>query len=128
MLGVVLVDDSAPLRRRVAALLEELPGVRVLGEADTPATAVALIQATAPDVVVLDLRLRDGVGLDVLQQIRVLGCRARVLVFTNHPADVFRDVYTAAGADGFYDKARDSDQLVQQIAAMAAPPDRSSAS
>lgn len=121
MLRVVLVDDSAPLRRRVAAMLEEVPGVGVVGQAETPAEAVEVIQATTPDVIVLDLRLRDGVGLDVLQQVRLLGCPARVLVFTNHPAEVFREVYTAAGAEAFLDKSRDSEQLVQRIEAMTRP-------
>lgn len=121
MLRVVLVDDSAPLRRRVAALLEEIPGVRVVGEAETPPEAVQVIQATSPDVIVLDLRLREGVGLDVLQQVRLLGSRARILVFTNHPAEVFREVYVAAGAEAFLDKSRDSEQLVQRIEAMTRP-------
>ena len=121
MLRAVVVDDSAPLRRRVAAMLEEIPGVAVVGEAETPSEAVQVIQATTPDVIVLDLRLREGVGLDVLQQVRLLGCSARVLVFTNHPAEVFREVYTAAGAEAFLDKSRDSEQLVQRIEAMTRP-------
>lgn len=119
MLRVVLVDDSEPLRRRLAFLLEEIPGVAVVGEAETPADALRVIQTEQPDVVVLDLRLRDGVGLDVLQQLRILRSQARVLVFTNHPADVFREVYALAGAEGFFDKAQDGLQLVRRIEQLA---------
>ncbi len=81
-----------------------------------------MIQATTPDVIVLDLRLRDGgwprrpaAGPPPRLP------SARILVFTNHPADVFREVYTAGGRQAFLDKSRDSEQLVQRIEAMTRP-------
>jgi two-component system response regulator DevR len=119
MLRVLLVDDSPPLRRRVAAMLEEIPGVGIVGEAESPGDALQLITEREPDVVILDLRLRDGVGMDVLQQIRILGHQPHVIVFTNHPMGVFREVYLAAGASEFLDKSRDFDRLIQLIEDLA---------
>ena len=68
-LTLVLVDDEPLALRRLRAVLGEVSGVRVVGEASTCADAVELITVRRPDVALLDIRLRDGTGFDILERL-----------------------------------------------------------
>ena len=65
---VFLVDDHEVVRRGLAALFDGTPGLEVVGEAATAASAIQRINATVPDVVVLDVRLPDGSGVEVCRR------------------------------------------------------------
>ena len=69
-IGVFLLDDHEIVRRGVKDLLEADPGIVVVGEAGTAASALARIPALRPDVAVLDVRLPDGDGVTVCREIR----------------------------------------------------------
>ena len=66
---VLIVDDEPLARRRVAELLEDAPGVEIVGAATSGAEAIALIRSAAPDIVFLDVQMPDGTGLDVVREI-----------------------------------------------------------
>ena len=66
---VLIVDDEPLARRRVADLLEEIPGVVIVGRATSGAEAIAAIRDAGPDVVFLDIQMPDGTGLDVVREI-----------------------------------------------------------
>jgi two-component system LytT family response regulator len=68
-LRVLIVDDEPLARRRVAELLEDAPGVEIVGVATSGAEAVAAIRDRAPDVVFLDVQMPDGTGLDVVREV-----------------------------------------------------------
>ena len=78
---VFLVDDHEVVRRGVAEVLEEDPGITVAGEAGSVAEALARVPAVRPDVVLVDMRLPDGDGVELCRQLRarVPGCRSLVL-------------------------------------------------
>lgn len=101
---VVLVDDHPVVRSGLRAWLDSRDGIEVAGEAETARDAVSLIAAARPDVVVLDLKLPDGSGLDVLIRIRDTDDPPGVVVLTSFGDD--RDIISAVegGADGFLHK------------------------
>jgi two-component system LytT family response regulator len=66
---VLIADDEPLARRRVAELLEEKPGVEIVGMATSGAEAIAAIRTAAPDIVFLDVQMPDGTGLDVVREI-----------------------------------------------------------
>ena len=66
---VLIADDEPLARRRVAELLEDKPGVEIVGMATSGAEAIAAIRTDAPDVVFLDVQMPDGTGLDVVREI-----------------------------------------------------------
>ena len=68
-LRVLIVDDEPPARRRIAALLSEMEGVRVCGEAANGSDAITMIRDTRPDVVVLDIQLPVATGIEVVETI-----------------------------------------------------------
>ena len=72
---VFVVDDSALLREQVVGLLSELVGIEIVGQAQYPLEAFHAICVLKPDVVILDIHLIGGSGIDVLQKIKAVGSR-----------------------------------------------------
>jgi DNA-binding NarL/FixJ family response regulator len=118
-LRVLLADDSAVVRDRIAAILAAVEGVVVVGQAvDTDATLAAL-GTTHPDVVVLDLFMPGGGGLVVLGALANRPDRPTVIVFTNFPDQEYREACVRLGAHHFLDKSRDAPELIRLIEGMA---------
>lgn len=114
-LKVFLADDSAAIRSRVAGMLAER--AQVVGQAETPEACISGILGTHPDVVVLDVQLDGGQGLDVLRAVRAADPRIAFVVFSNNSQAAYRKRYLAAGASRFLDKSTESDQLAAAVAA-----------
>lgn len=118
---VFLADDSVLIRDRVAALLCA-QGMTITGEAATPGDCIHAILSTRPDVVVLDVQLEGGTGLQVLQAVRAAAPDIAFVVFSNSAGPAYRKRYLGAGAAAFLDKNAESGQLaltVQRTAARA---------
>ncbi len=110
------------MREAHRTLLGSVPGVTVVGEAVDSDEAIGAILRTKPDLVLLDLTLRTGSGLPVLQTIKLLRPAIRVFVVTNHVSEPYRNRCRDAGADDFFDKSSDLDRLRNACAAMVVPP------
>jgi len=115
---ILIVDDSRAVRTRMVRLLSGVEGVEVVGQAAEAQTAIASIQELKPEVVVLDLSLPDGSGLDVLKVFPVNTQRPQFLVFTNWATAQHRRKCLEAGAAHFFDKAHDVERLLDVVAAM----------
>jgi two-component system response regulator DesR len=113
---VFLADDSAAIRMRVAGMLGER-ALQVVGEAETPQACIAGILATHPDVVVLDVQLDGGQGLEVLRAVRVAEPGIAFVVFSNNSGAAYRKRYLGAGAARFLDKSAEIDQLAEAVQA-----------
>jgi DNA-binding NarL/FixJ family response regulator len=110
---IFLVDDSDVFRSALATLLGALPGLTIVGEAVDADEATSAILHANPDLVILDLKLRTGSGIHVLESVKLLRPTLRVLVLTNHAHSLYRDRCMAAGADHFFDKSADMDRVVE---------------
>jgi two-component system response regulator DevR len=108
---VFLVDDSTLVRVRLAAMLQDMWEVDKVVEAGTVADALRLLPESKPDVVVVDMRLPDGDGLDVLRAAKQLQPQPTVVVLTNYAYDQLRSTCLEAGADEFLDKRTQFDRL-----------------
>lgn len=117
---VFIVDDSAPIRARLAEMLSRMDDVRVVGEADSAREAVAGILRSRPDSVLLDLNLMGRTGIDVLRTVLPQAPEIVFVVLTNHAEPQYRRVCTEAGASYFLDKSRDFDRVREVIAEIAA--------
>src|SRR5215212_3433202 len=98
---VFLVDDHEIVRRGVAEVLEEEPGITVAGEAGSVAEALARVPAVRPDVVVVDMRLPDGNGAEVCRHLRHLLPGVRTLVLTSYADPDAVAAAVRAGASGY---------------------------
>lgn len=119
-MNIFLVEDSASIRRLLVRRLEAIPGMRVVGEAAGERQALALIQWTKPDVVLLDLTLATGSGLGLVGQLRRAGFAGRIAVLTAQDVDAYRRACLDAGADAFYDKASGLETLFDDLVEIAA--------
>ncbi len=114
-LKVFIVDDSILIRDRVTAMLEA-GAMAVTGWAATPQAAIAGILAASPDVVVLDVQLEGGSGLQVLRAVRQAAPDIAFVVFSSNSGPAYRKRYFGEGAEAFLDKSTEFDQLVQTVA------------
>ena len=111
---VFLVDDSEPIRSRVARMLGD-QAISVVGHGATPQASIDGILALQPDVVVLDIQLQGGTGLDVLRAVRLQAPQIPFIVLSNNAGPAYRKLYRMEGAVRFLDKSADFDQLAQAI-------------
>jgi len=102
---VFVVDDSALLREQVIGLLSELVGIEIVGQAQYALEAFQAICELKPDVVILDIHLIGGSGIDVLRKIKRLDPAPIVIMLTNSTAQPYRTKCMRAGADFFLDKS-----------------------
>jgi DNA-binding NarL/FixJ family response regulator len=114
-----IVEDSPLITDRLVVMLDELDsGVQIIGQADTAAGAIASIESLRPDAVILDLRLRTGNGLEVIERVKRDPRSPLVMVLTNSPQDHYRRRCLAAGAEYFFDKSTEFERVrgvVQQL-------------
>ena len=117
---VFLVDDHEVVRRGVAEVLEDDPGITVAGEAGSVAEALARVPAVRPDVVVVDMRLPDGDGAELCRGLRERVPGLRCLVLTSYSEQEALDAAVRAGASGFLLKQVRGPALVSAVRTVAA--------
>ena len=122
---VFVVEDSPAVCERLQSMLAGIDGTQAVGVATTAREAISAILAAQPDVVVLDLRLADGSGLDVLRALRAQAPqRAAIDVYmlTNFAEEPYRRAAERLGVRGFFDKStefeRVRDALVARVRAV----------
>jgi DNA-binding NarL/FixJ family response regulator len=108
---VFIADDSLIVREHLVTMFDELTEVEIVGQAETVAEAISAIEKLQPDVVILDIRMPDGSGIDVLQTIKQDEPAPVVIVLTNYPYPAYRQKCLQAGADSFLDKSTEFDQI-----------------
>lgn len=110
-LKLFIVDDSLIVRERLVTMLDELAGIDIVGQAENVAEAINTIQRLQPDVVILDIQMPDGSGIDVLRTIKQAEAAPMVIILTNYPYQKHRETCLKAGADFFLDKSIEFDQI-----------------
>ena len=108
---VFIADDSQILRERLKTMLSDFPEVEISGQAQDTPEAIRSIKELKPDVVILDIRMPGGSGIEVLQSIKKDRPEIKVIVFTNYPYPQYRKKCMDLGADFFFAKATESDQI-----------------
>lgn len=116
---VLLVEDHEMVARGIEAVLEDEPGMEVVGRAATVGDAVLRFRQLTPDVVVMDYRLPDGHGTDATRQIRDLDGDASVLLLTGFDDPAVVSEALDAGCSGFVTKDAGIDDLAGAIRAVA---------
>lgn len=118
-MDIFLVEDSPLIRERIAALLGTVPGARVVGHAEGADEAVQEILDRRPDLVVLDLRLAQGSGFDVLRTLRPLLPRTDFCMLSSFASEPYRRAAMQLGAVDFFDKTREMERMLDVVAARA---------
>ncbi|MFW6776006.1 response regulator [Nocardioides sp. CPCC 205120] len=120
MISIIVVDDHPVVRDGIRSMLAGVADFEVVAEAGDGVAAVDLAAAHDPDVVVIDLRMPGGGGVDAIRAMRRRGLRARVLVLTTYDTDSDTVAAIEAGATGYLLKDAPSSQLFDAVRATAA--------
>lgn len=115
---LVIVDDTPIVRERLRDTVHAMGRYAIVGEAGSPAEALEVYKRERPDVMILDMKLQSGTGLDVLQGVRKHDQHVRIIVWTNFPYERYRAISKALGADYFFWKATEYDQLLETLRTM----------
>ena len=112
---VFIVDDSPQITEMLSELFSDPGHVEIVGSADAAPNAIEQIQLFNPDVVVVDLQLKDGNGFDVIKAIRLLqqAQNTVIILFTNHASRELQKHGTDLGADFFLDKSTDHAKILE---------------
>ena len=118
-LRILLVEDSTLLAARLAELIRQLPDVDLTDIVDSEAGAMNLVNASPPDVIILDLHLRLGSGFGVLRALARRSHRPKIVILTNFGLPEFRREAEALGVEAFLDKSRDYFRLPSLLTGFA---------
>lgn len=116
----MIVDDHPMLRRGVANILNAMPDMTVVAEAGSTEEALAQLPKVSPDLVLLDLHLREGAGLDIVPGLRRASPSARILVYTGYLTETEVRQAIAAEVQGYVLKSAGASELVGIVREVAA--------
>lgn len=112
MRRILIVDDSAVVRERLIELLARFEGMEVVGQAGSAEHGRELTARLKPDVIVIDVQMRKGGGIGLLHDIKQMRPPPQVIVLTNEAYPEIRSRCLDAGADYFFDKSTEYQQMV----------------
>lgn len=116
---VLLVDDHPIVRQGLRMMIEQVPGLSVCGEAGGMAQAMKLYRDTTPDVIVTDISLEDGSGIELVKELVAHDKQVRVLVCSMHDETLFAERALQAGAKGYINKNEATDKLIEAVSRVA---------
>jgi len=112
---ILIVDDHPATREGLAMRIAPQADMNVCGEAVDVERALQLAEATHPDLVVVDICLKNGSGLDLIKRLKLQNDSIRILAWSMHDETVYAERALHAGALGYIDKAESTDSIVGAI-------------
>ena len=112
---VLIVDDHPLIRRGLRDLIREESDLQVCGEADGAPDAMTLLVRQNPDLVLIDISLKRGHGLELVRQIKARAPEVKMLIVSMHDEPYFAERALGAGAHGYITKLEATDKMVEAI-------------
>lgn len=112
---IFIADVAARFRDQLVELLNEIESVEIVGQAGDVKTAWTAIRTLRPDVVMLDIHLSEGSGLELLRNIRREDKTTVAIMMTNQESQPYRQACFRAGADFLFDKANGISEVKDAI-------------
>jgi DNA-binding NarL/FixJ family response regulator len=117
---ILIVDDHPIVRQGLRMTIEAEPDLTICGEAEGMSQAMHLFLETAPDVVIADISLENGSGIELVKELMSHNEDVRILVCSMHEESLFAERALHAGAKGYINKEQATDKLVEAIRRVAA--------
>ena len=117
--SILIVDDHPIVREGLAMQISRQPGLEVCGEADGVAAALQKVAELQPKVAVIDIGLKDGNGIDLVQRIKARGDAVHMLVWSMYGELHYAERSFAPGALGFVTKDQPTEQVIRAIRQVA---------
>ena len=119
---VLIVDDSEVLVQRLTSRLREITGVEVVGQAGNVSDAVQEIRRAKPDVVILDIRMPGGSGIDVLESMKNDQPQPIAIMLSNYSDQPYRRKCEKSGARYFFDKSAEFHKVAEVLRSLMVAP------
>ena len=116
--AIVLADDHVLFRQGVKKIIEEVDGLRVVGEANDGLELLELLKKTSPDLVILDISMPNLRGLEAAREIKTLYPQVKILLLTMHKKKDFLQEGVETDVDGFLVKEDADVELLQAVEAI----------
>jgi two-component system, NarL family, response regulator DevR len=117
---VFVIDDSPLVRERLHELLADIPEISWIAQEDQSPDTVGAIQAAKPDVIILDIQLPGGSGIEILEGLRASELPMVKIMLTAFPNPLYRQRCLEAGAHYFLDKTVEFERIVDVLHSLAA--------
>lgn len=115
---ILIVDDHPIVREGLSLLLSTQPDLEVCGEAADASTALQLVAETSPDLVIVDISLKGGNGIDLIKRIKARDPAARMLVSSMYDESLYAERALRAGASGYINKQEATRKITDAIRAV----------
>ena len=115
---VLIVDDHPAVREGLAIRISGQPDLKVCGEAADIGEAMQLVTNTHPDIVIIDISLKNGNGIDLIKRIKARGESIRMLVWSMYSEFLCAERALRAGAMGYINKGQATDDIIEAIRAV----------
>lgn len=112
---ILIVDDHPLVRERIVELIEREPDLEVAGEAEDRAQALALVEECRPALAVVDLTLRNSLGLELIKDLQALHPEVKVLVVSMQEEMIYAERCIRVGARGYITKQEASRHVIEAI-------------
>lgn len=120
MINIVLVDDHKLVRTGIKRILEDVPGIKVVGEAGNGEEAMQVVRQTKPNIVLMDIKMPGLGGLETTRKLLRLNPDLKIIIITAYENDVFPIRMLQAGASGYLTKGASQDEMIRAIRAVQA--------
>ena len=112
---IFVVDDHPLIREGLAAQLANQPNLQLCGEAEDVAEAMSRIAASKPDLVIVDISLKNGNGVDLVKRLKAKDPSLVMLVWSMHPESLYAERALRAGARGYVSKSKSASQIIEAV-------------
>lgn len=112
---VFVVDDHPLIREGLAAQLANQPNMVLCGEAEDVAEAIARTAEAEPDLVIVDISLKNGNGIDLVKRLKAKDPSLVILVWSMHPENLYAERALRAGARGYVSKSKSANEIMEAV-------------
>jgi DNA-binding NarL/FixJ family response regulator len=117
---ILIVDDHPVVREGLTMQIQAQPDLAICGEAEDIGGALALAETTKPDVVIVDISLKSGNGLDLIKRLKARDESIRILVWSMYQESLYAERALRAGALGYVHKGRATREIIEAIRSVLA--------
>jgi len=112
---VLIADDSIPVRERLVGIISEVDDVNVVGQAENTIETMVLTKELNPDLIVLDIRMPGGTGMDIIDKIKKFNPKIIIIILTNYHFPEYKQKCLKEGADYFFSKSGEYERTIEII-------------
>ncbi len=114
-LSIAIVDDSEIIRERIVHRINKCDNFQITWQAENAESTYCCYNKNTPAVLILDIQLPDGSGIDILEKIKSENPLTKIIMLTNYPSLPFRNKCIKAGADYFFDKSTEFEKVFEVL-------------